>query len=447
MRIFRPLLCPCLALLACTAASAQTTGQTSRAGARPERPYRGVFAGGGDDSGQSLTGSASVSGGYDDNLLADATQQSQVFRQGQQGKLGQVGGSLNYSFTGERGSLEAGAGASLRYYPSLDDKYFDTYNANVSGEWVATIKPRLVLNQSVGYQPFTFMSDLAGPQFVGPTTGVPVIEPLVPPDVDFIPISSQYFVYDGGADLDVPVTRRTTITTGYSYHVADRTERRTWRQYGSLGTTFALNRDLSMHVMYRYTEAHYPTRIVRTHSPNVGLDFHHALSLTRRTSLTFGVGTEGYVVRDRTNFRLTGNVDVTHEIGRSWSATGSYQRGTYFSDTVDEPIFGDSGSLSLSGLISRRIQFDAGAHATIGNSGFSQQQNRFDSYRGTVTLSTALNRYMNIGLDYAYYRYNIGQAINLEEGLPNIVNRQSIRAHLSFWAPIISKARRTDATR
>jgi hypothetical protein len=445
MRIVRPLLCSCLALLACVPASAQTQGQgqTSRQTPRSERPYRGVFASGVDEGGQSLTATGSVSGGYDDNILADATQRTNQFRNGQQGTLGQFAGNLNYSLSGDRGSLEAGAGSSLRYYPSLDDPYFDTYNASVGGDWVIVKdKPHFSVNSEVGYQPFTFLNDLT-PGF-GSTT--PVIEPLVAPDVDFVPIASQYFTYDAGANLDMRVTRRTTVSTGYTYHAADRSERKTWRQTGSLGTTFDMNRDLSLHMFYRYTEGHYSSRVTRTHSPDIGLDFHHALSLTRRTSVTFGVGTEAYVVRDRTNYRLTGNVQLSHEIGRSWTTEGSYQRGTFFSDTLPEPVFGDTGHVSLSGLVTRRINFDASANATVGSSGFSTQQ-KFDSYRGTVTLSTALNRYLNVGVDYSYYRYKFDQGFELDAGVPRNTNRQSVRAHLSVWAPLMNRTRRRDATR
>ena len=443
MSFVRPLLCSCLALLACVPAAAQTQQQPSQT-PRSQRPYRGIFASGVDDGGQSLTANGSVSGGYDDNILADATQRSNPFRQGQQGTLAQVSGSLNYSLSGARGDLEAGAGASSRYYPSLQNDYFNTYNARLDGQWLALTKPALTLHQGVGYQPFSFLSDLSASQPRDPQDLQ--LESLVAPDPDFVPIASQYIVYEGGADLDVRLTSRLDYTLGWDYHVADRTSHRFWRQAGNTGFHYALNRDVSLRVAYRYQEAHYTNRIVRIHSPDVGLDFHHALSLTRRTSLTFGVGTEATVVREQTRWRVTGNVNVLHEIGRSWTADGGYQRGTYFVDTLAEPVFGDTARAGLSGLISRRIQFDASANATLGDAGFNVQR-KFNTYRGTVSLSTALNRHMNIGADYSYYRYKFDDGIELQDGLPRNVNRQSVRAHVSFWAPLMNKTRRRDATR
>jgi hypothetical protein len=207
-----------------------------------------------------------------------------------------------------------------------------------------------------------------------------------------------------------------------------------------------MSRDLGFRMGYRYTEAHYTGRTVATHSPDVGLDFHRALSLTRRTSFTFGVGTEATRSNDQTRYRATGHVDLTHEIGRTWLATAAYQRGTYYVDTIDAPVFADSASASVSGLISRRIQVQAVASATLGNAGFNVQR-QYDSYRGSVSVSTALNRFMNVGADYAYYKYIFDPEVLLDPGLPHNVNRQSIRAHVSFWAPLLNRTRRRDATR
>ena len=405
---------------------------------RPERPYRGIFASGVDNSGQSLTVSSTVSGGYDDNVLADATRRNTI-QNSREGTLAQFSGGLNYSLAGARGSLTAGAGTSLRYYPSLENDLFKTYNAGIAGQVLLLKKPNLTAHQSVNYQPFTFLSGLSA---IGSDPG---LDAVAPPEPDFVPIASQYISYESGLDLAAPVSRRVSFLSSYSYRVSDRNDFRFVRNRASMGFDVGLTRDLSLRLMYRYTEARYPGRIVRTHSPDVGLDFHHALSLTRRTSLTFGVGTEATAVNDRTRFRATGNVDVVHEIGRSWQADASYRRGTYFLDTLAEPLFADVVRAGLGGLLTRRLQFNAMAIATIGNAGFAEQR-RFDSYRGSVSLSTALNRFMNVGVDYAYYKYIFDPLIELQPGLPHDVNRQSIRAHVSVWAPLLN-TRRRDASR
>ena len=179
MNTSRALVCSCLTLLACGPAAAQT-----QQASRPERPYRGIFASGTQDSGQSLTANSTVSGGYDDNILADATHRNTI-REGQAGKLGQFSGGLNYSWLGQRGELTAGAGTSVRYYPSLENPYFNTYNAGVNGELRLLRKPNLTVHQSVAYQPFTLLAGL-GAADPGADAA------LVAPDPDFVPVAAQY---------------------------------------------------------------------------------------------------------------------------------------------------------------------------------------------------------------------------------------------------------------
>jgi len=97
-------------------------------------------------------------------------------------------------------------------------------------------------------------------------------------------------------------------------------------------------------------------------------------------------------------------------------------------------------------LLTRRWQLQASAHALVGEMGFGSGR-KMDQYRGSVTLSTALNRFMNIGVDYAYYRYLFDSAVELEPGVPHEINRQSIRAHLSLWAPLMNRSRTANASR
>jgi len=80
--------------------------------------------------------------------------------------------------------------------------------------------------------------------------------------------------------IRAPVSRRVSFLSSYSYRVSDRNDFRFVRNRASMGFDVGLTRDLSLRLMYRYTEARYPGRIVRTHSPDVGLDFHHALELS-----------------------------------------------------------------------------------------------------------------------------------------------------------------------
>ena len=435
MHISRALLAMGLTLSAWAPASAQTQQPPYR----PERPYRGIFASGMDDSAQSLVANATFSGGYDDNVLANASN-SGSRQHSQEGAFGQFSGGLGYSLNAGRGSLNAGAGTSQRYYPTLADPYFSTYNASVGGTLVVTTRPTITLNQSAGYQPHTFLS--AFPMAIDPAVGAADIA-----DPDVVPLAEHYVYYAGGIDLGHRISRRTTFSSYWDYRTTNREVNHYWRQTGGATVSVNMNRDVSLRLGYTYTRADYDDgRVVEVHRPEIGLDFARGLSLTRRTSANFSIGTEASVYDDTTRVNLRGNAALIHEIGRTWTTTVAYQRGTYFVDTFAEPVTGDSASAQLVGLITRRIQFSAVLAGTISQLGYNQSQG-FDSYRGTVSLSTALTRYMNVGVDYAYYQYAFDDAVALEPGLSQDVTRQSIRGHVSLWAPIFNKARRTNASR
>jgi hypothetical protein len=433
MHTARALLCSCLTLAACVPAAAQTLQQPTR----PERPYRGIFASGMDDSGQSLTATGTLSGGYDDNVLADATHRNSI-RAGQGGALTQFSGGLAYALNGQRGTINSALGTSIRYYPSIQDNYYKAYNASLGGQLQLLRKPNWTAYQSVAYQPYTFLSAL--PESDDPAGASSIPEP------DFIPIATQFIAYEGGSNYQQQLSARTTWSMLYSYRATDRNDRRFWRQTGGSSLSVGLNRYVSFRAGYRYTEGHYEGHLVQAHRPDVGIDFNRALSLTRRTSVTFGAGTEAVVVQGVTRFQATGNGQIQHEMGRSWLLAGRYERGTYYMDTLAEPAFGDSATLSLGGLLTRRIQFQANASATVGQAGFALNRN-YDMYRGSMTISTALTRFMNVGVDYAYYRYSFDDQIVLDPGLPHDVKRQSIRAHVTLWAPLLNKMRRANASR
>ena len=432
MNIPRALLATGLTLFAWVPALAQTQQPS-----RPERPYRGIFASGMDDSGQSLTANASLSGGYDDNVLAQATN-SNSNQEGQAGTFGQFSGGLNYSLNASRGSLNATAGTSQRYYPSLQNDLLENYNASIGGSLLVTTKPAITVFQSAGYQPYTFLS--AFPMATEPIIGASEIT-----DPDVVPLAEQYLFYNGGVTLSHRLSQRTTFESGWNYRATDQQSNQWWQQTADAGFSIGLNRDLSLRLGYAYTEAHYEDRLTKVHRPQIGLDFLRALSLTRRTTLAFGMGTEATVQNDTTKLNASGNATLRHEMGRSWTAAAAYQRGTYFVDTFQEPIMGDSWSLNLGGLITRRLQLQAVASGSLGRLTYTSRN--FDSYRGTVTLSTALTRFMNVGVDYAYYSYEFDDPAGLEPGVSQDVIRQSIRARVSFWAPLFNKSRRANAAR
>ena len=81
-----------------------------------------------------------------------------------------------------------------------------------------------------------------------------------------------------------------------------------------------------------------PDEATRLHSFDVGIDFHKALSLSRRTTLSFGTGTTAFADVNGTHIYATGNATLTRELGRTWFATAAYNRDVSFLSTFREPV-------------------------------------------------------------------------------------------------------------
>ena len=54
---------------------------------------------------------------------------------------------------------------------------------------------------------------------------------------------------------------------------------------------------------------------------------------------------------------------------------------------------------------------------------------------------------MNFGVSYSIFRYSFEEGVVLPVGVPYSVNRQSVRATISVWAPLLNTSRRANAAR
>jgi hypothetical protein len=425
---------------------------------RPERPYRGLFGGGGtSDLGQSLTANAALAGGYDDNILTRRSGQAADPRVARSGVLGQGSGSLRYSLGLSRFNAGATVGASSRYYPSLPSDFVNSYVGSAGASVRLLNSPAVNAHQDVSYRPYTFGRVLP----VGAVEGIGIADA---PDLDLVIAERQYLSYSGGLDLNQGLSRRSSFNLSYNYQVRNSLadDRRYLHQNAAAGYRHSLSRDLTLRAGYGYGVGRYQplNRRVESHDIDLGVDYSRALSFSRRTQFSFGTGTAATGVarsrtdldtsetRDgsRTRFHATGHAQLTHEIGRTWHASIAYERGVRFSDVLDEPVSGQSALAGFGGLFNRRLQFQSTARALFRGEGVGSGH-RFDIYQGAAALSYALTRYVSMGLNYSYYRYRFGSGVLLPTDVPRSIDRQSLRAQVSVWAPLFQRARTPNATR
>jgi hypothetical protein len=425
------------ALLAAAPAAAQP--DTSE---RPGRPYRGLFGSGVSDVQQMLGVNFSLGGGYSERVR-DSNPPPGSTQQQRGSSFAHLSGSLGYSLNLGRVGLNATLASSGRYFPSGSSKFNASYSGSVGVSYKLTQRTGLGASHSTTYQPYRTLSFIQDD--LDPLTGQPLTEP------DYWIDRSEYMSHSSNVTVIHQLTRRSSLSGHYTRQYSDfGFSGRNFGTHGA-GATYSLGltRGLGFHAGYGLTEALYRTdseATYRGHHLDVGLHYGRALSISRRTSLSFSTGTSAFSDGNRTQYRLVGSANLRHEIGRTWGASASYSRSAGFTETLAQPVFADSVSVSLGGMLNRRVSLNTRGSASIGDFALSSTQNQFRSYNGSVNLNVALTRHLAVGTSYSYYRYRFDNSASLG-GLPREIDRQSVRAHLSLWWPIFYRAGSSDAAR
>jgi hypothetical protein len=425
---------------------------------RSARPYRGLFASGVENTRQSLIANVSIGGGWDDNILLDLPgvggQNPSI---AEKGSVGSLDGSVSYSAQGRRGILGASLGSSLRYYPSQLEPYVQSHGANVGGSVRLGSRTSLSGGQSLTYQPFTFLALLPvlAPASVdgGPDAGD--LGASVPRGsfLDQATSRAEYLAYSTNAAFGHQLSSRVTF---YSSYVLQRSDTAFLggsfsSQSGRGGFDLRLTRGLSARLGYMVQDARLVggTRGVRMNNADIGLNYNRALSFSRRTTLSFSSGTSALSSGSQTTYQLVGGASLTHELGRTWTALANYGRSVQLVDLLLLPVISDSIQTSVQGLVNRRVQAQAGFLASIGTIGFGDSgraaaagNGTYDTLQASAGLGYALSRHVQMGVNYAFFRYRFERTILLPQGVPQNVDRQSIRVNLRLWAPIVNRARR-----
>jgi hypothetical protein len=430
-------------LAAATTAGAQTY--------RPERPYRGLFGNGLQDPQQSLTVNASAGGGWDNNVAADAVFGNELptseLNRNVRGGVWDGSGAINYLVNTNAFTMGASASTAVHYYPTLESQWLRRYYGDVNA--AARVTRDVTVTGSVEYAPYSLSS-------LFPFSGVARPDQTVLTDVDLTSSLEHYLTYGGGAIYSHHLSRRATVSVDYSFQLRDRTtfsDKYTRHRAGGL-YTYSIARGVSLRAGYHYDDVDYGLvdRHFRNHQIDAGIDYNRTLSFSRRTTLAFHTGTSaissGDVTDQHYTYALTGGARLNHEFGRTWSADLAYERGVNADPAWATLVRSDSATASVDGLLTRRLSASGSARASLGNvGGIVTDDNGYESYYGDVSLGYALGRHVSLGLSYAYYRHRFERDVVIPLDFSDTFNRHSVRVSVNFWAPIVQRARRPNATR
>jgi hypothetical protein len=414
---------------------------------RPERPYRGVFAGGTQDAQQLLTFGASFAAGYDTNVLARDTSISGVSNAltGRRSRFSQASADLSYAFSSERGSFGATASSSASDYPALRNPLISRYSGGFGGSMQLARRTRVSGNQTLSYQPLYGLSNFPG-LFEQPFGQPATVDESLGAQLE------KHTTSEANLALDQTLTRRVSLSASYGYR-RDRSalhDRDLSLQTATGGVHIGLVKGLGLRLGYgssqgRYGDAEGPS--VQGNNIDAGLDFDRALSVSRRMTLSFSSGVIGTKYQDQTHYDAIGNVHLNREIGRSWNAAVVYSRNVSVFETFLKPVRSDSLNFGVGGLVNRHVTFGSNVGVAVGNVGFSPDGAQFTTYYTTTNLMVAASRFVRVGVTYAYYHYVFGSAVELPSGLSPQTDRQSVRASVTLWAPLVQRNRRHDASR
>jgi hypothetical protein len=231
------------------------------------------------------------------------------------------------------------------------------------------------------------------------------------------------------------------VTVNYGYHVMDFDEesRHQTSQSGGVHYRHGVSKNLGVKFGYERADSTFGATNDRiaNHIIDAGLDFTKPLSLTRRTSLTFSVGPSMLDQNGSRQFRVVGDVAVSHEIGRTWAARATYHRGVGMVAGLNSAVFSDGFGAALEGLLTRRLDFAAMTSFSTGEFTQTVAANNYNTYQASVRLRAALQQSTAVFVEYVAYRYEFDSRLGLPLGVPGSLVRQGVRTGLSLWLPLI----------
>lgn len=425
-------------------------------GASSRRPYRGLFGSpSSPDAPQSLVLSGSVFGAYYNNVvdgIPDPTAQTPWLQGSGHYQGAQVGLDYAISRVGRRFSVAGSASGGLTYYRSQNRS-----RVRPSNNVALTVGARLSRTTSLSVrQSAAYTSNYNQP--LASRLGYGIAQDLGVADDDALDLFElRAFRMASTVALSQSLGRYLSIGGAYSYRwveiLDDDPAASRFKDYrshaGSASIQYArpVTRSATMVLGYgiRATESGSLTGDPSVvHNVNAGINYGRALSFSRRTSLSFSTGsaiatTERIDVPGadkHTRIYLVGDAALTHELGRTWTASVSYTRGLRTMDGLDDLYFTQAVRGVLGGLVSRRLSVSSTiswADSTLENQGGGRHR----GYAAGANAQYALTRALALYTSYTYFHYRFNDGVVIDRRLPRQLDRHGVRAGLTTAIPLI----------
>ncbi len=383
---------------------------------------------------RSLRLSISAFGGYDTDLTGTAPNNETAASAPYVGARA----SLAYQVRTEKIGFSAFGGADSRRYRTDDPFTAGSYDGGTV--FTADLTSRLKVGASAAgaYSPRFVFSLL-------PVAGE-IAPDVAPPPLDY-GISSQRMVsYAVASNATLRVSRRSTLyatVSGGAQDFLDDNYDTNSRSYGGR-YSYSVTRYTSLRVGYLSQNTDYlsfgtaPQYTFAQRLFDVGVNYSRPLSISRRTTVSFGTGTSAIDDGRDTFYAITGNATLVHQIGRAWDTSVAYARGLTVIAGFAEPFFADSVNATLKGRFTNRITMLTSAGFSNGAVGLGARSNNYNSLQASSRLEMAFDRgRMGVYGNYFFYGYKFGEIPLSVAAIPRRMNRHGVRAGLVFRFPLL----------
>lgn len=436
--------------------TAQAAAQTPRV----EGPFAGLFGGQAGDRrvNHSLEARGSVFGLYQDVLRPTAQEVVDYQldpRYQESGAFGGVSGALDYAYrrTAKRSGFYVNGHAAAADYSVQPEDIAAVYNASVGLNTQLTQKVTFNASGYAGYAPFYNFGAAMIPG-AGPTPGVPLVgggidQTLPGSNFGFGAIFDPNVNVGALSGITANLSKRDTLSVLADYRatrlLGPQDTAYTGYTAWNAGATYLhkLTRQLSLRLGYHREASRYSNSDQRftRNGYEIGVDYGDAFNLQLGRHTTLSIAPSASVVRwnDDTHFRVNGSVVLTHNMGRTWTASARYVRDLSFVIGFTEPILSDTVGGSVGGTLSRRVRWTSSADWSRGGIGFSGGSH-YGWYSATSNLSVALSRRVAPYVQYTLYGYDVPPGSTSMPMLSTFL-RQTVSAGLTLFAPIFSSGR------
>src|SRR5437867_2790990 len=262
-----------------------------------------------------------------------------------------TGGQFTLSFGKRLRRIAFGASAakSLRFYQGYGTMNLgDSAGVNVDAQ---LRRSRFTFGQTIRRMPFQQLLRFAD-------SGADALAlPLTSPDMSVL--NAQTTTLSTIAGYSHPLGRRAEVQLRYGFDESrqgSRVDRSVVTFGGGIRRSLSRSLDLRLGHTIRlvHSEQQSQAPSLTAHDLDLGVDYHRALSFSRRTSVNFSTGGAAVTTEGLTQYMMTGTAGLQHRLSRSWTAAAAFDRRLNMIEGIPQPVIASGLTTTVGGLFSRR---------------------------------------------------------------------------------------------